>query len=117
VEPAPSDSPRREILDPVAPADLRPAFRQVHRELPRQQVLAKYQFLGGYLMSVDGTGQFSSTPIKGDECCSRTRRNGTAQYSHQLLAAAIVHPELKAVLPLFPEAITRQDGETRLSSF
>ena len=103
----------REILDPVAPEDLRPAFRRVHRELQRQKALAKYQFLGGYLMSVDGTGQFSSTQIKCDECCSRTLRNGTEQYYHQLLAAVIVHPELKTVLPLFPEAITRQDGESK----
>jgi len=29
------------------------------------------------------------------------------------LAAVIVHPELKTVLPLFPEAITRQDGENK----
>jgi len=113
VERAPSDSPMREILDPVAPEDLRPAFRRVHRELQRQKALAKYQFLGGYLMSVDGTGQFSSTQIKGDECCSRTLRNGTEQYYHQRLAAVIVHPEQKTVLPLFPEAITRQDGESK----
>jgi len=64
-------------------------------------------------MSVDGTGQFSSTTIKCDECCSRVLRNGKEQYYHQLLAAVIVHPELKTVLPLFPEAITRQDGENK----
>jgi hypothetical protein len=113
VEQAPSDSQMREILDPVAPEDLRPAFRQIHRELQRQTALAKYQFLGGYLLSIDGTGQFSSTQIKCDECCSRTLRNGTVQYYHQLLAAVIVHPEQKTVLPLFPEAITRQDGESK----
>jgi hypothetical protein len=103
----------REILDPVAPEALRPAFRQIHRDLQRQKALEQYQYLGGYLMSVDGTGQFSSTAIKCDECCSRVLRNGTVQYYHQLLAAVIVHPELKTVLPLFPEAITRQDGETK----
>lgn len=64
-------------------------------------------------MSVDGTGQFSSTTIKGDEGCRRTRRTGTEQYYHQLLAAVIVPPELKMVLPLFPEAITHQDGENQ----
>jgi hypothetical protein len=113
VEQTPSDSQMREILDPVAPEDLRPAFRQIHRELQRQKALVKYQFLGGYLRSIDGTGQFSSTQIKCDECCSRTLRNGTVQYYHQRLAAVIVHPEQKTVLPLFPEAITRQDGESK----
>ena len=113
VERAPSDTQMREILDPVAPEALRVAFRQIHRELQRQKVLEKYRYLGGYLMSVDGTGQFSSTQIQCDDCCSRVLRNGTVQYYHQLLAAVIVHPEQKTVLPLFPEAITRQDGETK----
>jgi hypothetical protein len=61
VERAPNDTQMREILDPVTPAARRPAFRQSHRELQRQKVLDKYRFLGRYLMSVDGTGQFSST--------------------------------------------------------
>lgn len=64
-------------------------------------------------MSVHGTGQFSSTQIKCDECCSRTLRNGTAQDYHQRLAAVIVHPEPKTVLPRFPEAFTRPDGESK----
>jgi hypothetical protein len=101
VELAPSDTQMRSILDPVAPEGLRPAFRQIHRELQRQKALDQYRYLGGYLMSVDGTGQFSSTQIKCGECCSRRLRNGTEQYSHQLLAAVIVHPELKTVLPFF----------------
>jgi hypothetical protein len=113
VEQAPSDTQMREILDPVAPETLCLAFRQIHRELQRQKVLEKYRYLGGYLMSVDGTGQFSSTQIKCNDCCSRVLRNGTVQYYHQLLAAVIVHPEQKTVLPLFPEAITRQDGESK----
>ena len=32
---------------------------------------------------------------------------------HQLLGAVIVHPDKPTVLPLFPEAITRQDGITK----
>jgi hypothetical protein len=113
VEHAPSDTQMREILDPVAPEGLRSAFRQSHRELQRQRVLEKYRYLDGYLMSVDGTGQFSSTQIKGDDCGSRVLRNGTVPYYHQFLAAVIVHPDQKTVLPRFPEALTRQDGETK----
>jgi hypothetical protein len=99
VERVPSDTAMREILDPVTPEAIRPAFRQIHRDLQRQKALEPYPYLGGYLMSVDGTGQFSSTTIKCDECCTRTLRNGTEQYYHQLLAAVIVHPEQKTVLP------------------
>ena len=34
-------------------------------------------------------------------------------YHHQLLGAAIVHPDQKAVIPLAPEPIIKQDGETK----
>ena len=34
-------------------------------------------------------------------------------YYHQLLAAAIAHPEANTVPPLMPEAITRQDGAAK----
>jgi len=62
---------------------------------------------------VDGTGQFSSSDIQCPECSSRKLRNGTTQNYHQLLVAAIVHPAKSTVLPFFPEAIIRQDGETK----
>jgi hypothetical protein len=113
VKKSPSDTQMREILDPVAPAALKPAFIQIHHTLQRQKVLEKYQYLGGYLVSVDGTGQFSSSEIQCPECGSRKLRNGTVQNYHQLLAAAIVHPAKSTVLPFFPEAITRQDGEAK----
>ena len=113
VEQAPCDTQMRKILDPVAPEALKPAFIQIHHTLQRQKVLEKYKYLGGYLISVDGTGQFSSSEIKCPECCSRKLRNGTTQNYHQLLAAAIVHPAQATVLPLFPEAIIHQDGEAK----
>jgi hypothetical protein len=113
VEKAPSDTQMREILDPVVPEALKPAFIQIHHTLQRQKVLEKYKYLEGYLISIDGTGQFSSSEIKCPECCGRKLRNGVEQNYHQLLAAAIVHPARATVLPLFPEAITRQDGETK----
>jgi len=34
-------------------------------------------------------------------------------YHHQLLGAAIVHPDQKVVIPLAPEPIIKQDGETK----
>lgn len=120
VERAPCDTQLRTILDPVDPAHLRPAFRAVHRQVQRHKGLEPYQYVDGhYLVSIDGTGQFASTEIscparQGDavaspECCRKTAK-GQTRYYHQLLGAVIVHPDVKTVLPLAPEAITRQDG-------
>jgi hypothetical protein len=37
-------------------------------------------------------------------------RNGTVTYRHQMLGAALVHPDRRAVLPLMPEPILKQEG-------
>jgi hypothetical protein len=62
-------------------------------------------------LSRDGTGQFASNNVSCEDCCCRNLRNGEKQYYHQLLFAFIVHPDKPNVMPLFPEAITRQDGD------
>jgi hypothetical protein len=113
VKKAPCDTQMREILDPINPNELRPAFVNLHRQLQRQKILESYQYLGAHLVSLDGTGQFSSNNIACKDCCSRNLRNGKKQYYHQLFGAVMVHPDKFNVLPLFPEAITRQDGMSK----
>ncbi|MEZ5584794.1 MAG: transposase, partial [Candidatus Competibacteraceae bacterium] len=81
--------------------------------MQRHKALEPYRYLEGYyLVSVDGTGQFASGAISCPECCVKQRKGGP-EYYHQLLAAVIVHPERKTVLPLVPEAITHQDGKQK----
>lgn len=114
VEQAPCDTQLRAILDPVSPQDLRGAYRDIHRYLQRHKVYEQYQYLDGYyLVSVDGTGQFASSKINCDDCCVKTNKKGQVGYYHQLLGAVMVHPEHRTVLPFAPEAMTRQDGETK----
>ncbi len=114
VNQVPCDSQLREILDGVDPRTLRPAFKALFAQLQRGKVLEAYQYQGGYyLVSVDGTGFFSSTTIHCDHCCVKKDRAGEETYYHQLLAAVIVHPDHREVFPLAPEPITRQDGDTK----
>ncbi len=108
---APCDTQLRTRLDPIDPEWLRSAFAAVHRQLQRGKALEAYQYLDGrYLVSIDGTGQYASSAISCPECCVRNEGKDNESYYHQLLAAVIVHPDLKTVLPLMPEAITRADG-------
>lgn len=113
VKKAPSDSQLRTILDPINPQELRGTFKEIHKQLQRQKILEEFKYLGTHLVSVDGSGQFSSSKISCQECCQKRRRNGEINYYHQLLSAAFVNPGKKNVLPLFPESITQQDGETK----
>jgi hypothetical protein len=113
VKQAPCDTQMRSRLDGVTPEDMRSTFVRLHHQLQRQHVLDDYRYLGGILLSIDGTGQFSSTKIRCPECCERTPENGEKEYYHQLLGAAIVHPDKSQVFPVFPETITHQDGERK----
>lgn len=46
-------------------------------------------------------------------CMQKTSRNGKTTYYHQMLGAVLVHPDIKEVIPLMPEPIIKQDGETK----
>ena len=114
MERAPCDTQLREILDPVDPRHLRPAYKALFAHLQRGKGLAPYAYLEGYyLVSIEGTGVFSSSSLCCKECCVKNHRKGGVTYFHQLLGAVIVHPEQKGVIPLAPEPITRQDGATK----
>ena len=107
----PCDTSMREILDPVEPECLRPLFRQVFRALQRGKALEEMVFVQGhYLLALDGTSYFSSNQLHCESCLETHHRNGTVTYHHQMLGAALIHPDKRAVIPLMPEPIVRPDG-------
>jgi hypothetical protein len=107
----PCDTRMREILDPVDPESLRPLFKSVFGALQRGKALEEMVFVEGhYLLALDGTGYFSSKRIHCESCLEKHHRNGTITYSHQMLGAALIHPDKREVIPLMPEPIIKQDG-------
>jgi hypothetical protein len=110
----PCDTQMREILDPVSPALLRPLFKSVFRQLQRGKALEPMVFLEDYyLVALDGTEYFSSKTIHCASCLHRVHRNGLQTYYHQMLGAAIIHPDVREVIPLMPEPIVKQDGTAK----
>lgn len=90
----PCETSMREILDPVEPEALRAAFKQVCRQLQRGKALEEMVFVEGhYLLALDGTGYFSSKKVHCDSCLEKHHRNGTITYAHQMLGAALIHPD------------------------
>jgi hypothetical protein len=108
----PCDTEMREVLDPVNPDNFSAVYSGIFRHLQRGKALESFVFLQGcYLLSVDGTQYFSSKAIHCDSCLESTNaKTGEVTYSHQLLGAALVHPDRPEVIPVFPESITTQDG-------
>ena len=108
---APSDTYLRERLDEVDPIHLRNAFSQLFAQLQRGKGLESMRYLDGhYLLSIDGTGYFSSTEVHCEQCCEKHHRDGHITYYHQMLGAVLVHPDQREVFPLAPEPILKQDG-------
>src|SRR5215475_10671193 len=114
IERVPCDTYMRAILDPVSPKWLRPVCTSVFRQLQRGKALEEMMFLDGhYLLAIDGTGYFSSKTVHCASCLHHVHRNGTITYTHQMLGAAIIHPDMRAVIPLMPEPIVRHDGTSK----
>jgi len=111
IQRVPCDTYMREILAPVSPKWLRPVFTSVFRQLQRGKALESLTFLDGhYLLALDGTAYFSSKTMPCASCWHRVHRNGSLTYAHQLLGAAIIHPDQRAVLPRMPEPMINRDG-------
>ena len=110
----PSDTYMREMLDVISPLNLKDTYHNLFRIAQRGKVLERYLFMDKYyLVSADGTGFFSSHSVHCDSCCQKKHLNGTTTYYHQMLTAAIVHPDEPTVLPFAPEAIVKEDGSKK----
>jgi hypothetical protein len=114
VEKAPSDTCMRERLDVVLPKQLRRPFKKIFAYLQRGKALEKFRYLDGhYIISIDGTGQYSSDCVHCENCCEKHHRNGRVEYYHQMLGAVMVHPDYREVIPLAPEPIVKGDGASK----
>ena len=101
IERAPCDTRFRERLDEVAPSDLVPLYKTLFSQLQRGKGLEGFEYLDGhYLLSLDGTGDFSSKKVHCAQCAEKHHRDGTTTYDHQMLGAVLVHPDHREVLPL-----------------
>lgn len=110
VENVPCDTTMRERLDNLEIAPLNQAICNLIGVVQRSQSLAEWNFMGGKLVSLDGTGFFSSPSIHCENCCEKHLQKASVSYSHQMLVGAIVSPYKKQVLPVLYEPICKSDG-------
>jgi hypothetical protein len=108
---APCDTPMRERLAPVSPQSLHPVCKSVFRPLQRGKAREPMAFLDGHsLLALEGTGSLSSTTMHWASCLHKVPRNGSLTSAPQLVGAAILPPDVRAVIPLMPAPIVRHDG-------
>lgn len=107
----PSIEQIRNVLDRIGAQSFSVVFEWVYQGLKQQKYLQGYECLqGNLLVTLDGSEYHRSQTIHCPCCSQQHHRNGQVSYFHQALLPAIVHPQQSAVISLFPEFITPQDG-------
>lgn len=113
IESIPSDTHLRETVDKISPHHFSACFIELLKRVTKAGMLNPFYYMDSLLVSCDGTGYYSSEKISCKSCMEKHRKNGTVEYYHQYFGAAIVHPDMKTVLPLMPEPIQKHDGSSK----
>lgn len=117
IETIPSDTQLREVLDWQEGEAVSGVFREMLRRLQRSKQLERYRYLPqGFLITMDGSEYFNSEKVTCRRCLKRRKSDGRLEYYHQILQPALIHPELRQVLPLAPQFIRRRDGTDKQDS-
>ena len=110
----PSHNQTRDVLDGVSPENLVPVYDGVFRILDRSGILRGLRGFGDdILIALDGAQYFSSKKISCKNCSTKEYKDGTVTYSHSVLMSAIVVPGNSTAVPLAPEFVTPQDGNSK----
>lgn len=130
----PESTQLRAITDEIDSAYFSGFFDEYTHWLGRGKHLLDYQlFPGKYYIPMDATEYFSSYSISCEKCLKTKAKKkksnkdaandeheilceeheGSIRYSHKALQIAIMHPDMKQVVPLMPEEISNADGATK----
>jgi hypothetical protein len=125
----PESTQLRSITDSVDSNYLSSFFDDYFYRLQRGKHLVQYQlFPGLYLTSMDATDYFSSYCVSCKKCLrtkstkkSKEEPEGVIydeedkgiRYAHKALQVAMMHPDMRQVIPLMPEEIRNTDGVTK----
>jgi hypothetical protein len=110
-------------------------FEAYFHKLQRGKHLEQFQLLPGlYYIPMDGTEYFSSGSVSCKQCLRtkplKTKKGNKNEeieeemyhdeedekgirYSHKAVQIAIVHPDMRQVIPLMPEEVYNTDGSTK----
>lgn len=112
-----SDTQLRDVLDGVSPDFIRQLFPKKFETLRKTGVLDEFKYKIGsteYLIaSCDGVQHFSSKKIDCPCCLTKKHKDGTVTCHHNMLCAALVHPEKRETFLLDVEPIIQQDGNEK----
>jgi hypothetical protein len=112
----PSDNHIRQTLDPVEPLHLFSLFDDLHQAFDQAGVLSAMRAVHDTrLIALDATWYFSSQSknIHCPNCSCLRHADGQTTHFHSAITPVIVSPGHSQVVPLRPEFIVPQDGQTK----
>jgi len=113
VKTIPSSNVMKSVLDNQDSQKFQPIFKGVVQRLQRSKQLQKFDLLPGLkICSLDGTQYHTSETIHCKCCLTANKDNDDkpTRYYHTALQAAIMHPDMKQVIPIGVEPIQNSDG-------
>ena len=114
VKAIPSDAVLRKAVDAVNTKFIDPCFSVLFQHLQRGKQLFPYKLESShYLIAIDGSQYFSSEKINCPSCLIYKGTKSKTRYSHQILQAVMLHPDMRQVIPLAPEPIINADGNDK----
>jgi len=116
IKKTPSDNHIRDMLDPVEPEAIYPMYDRVYEALDEQGILDTFRSVHNTsLIALDGTWYFSSQSenVKCKNCSKIEHTNGEVTHYHSAITPVIVGPGKPYAIPLRPEFIVPQDGDTK----
>ena len=110
----PGDSQLRDLIDRHPHGPLSDVYSDILGRLSDSGVLRRFEFLPQqYLLTLDGTQYFGSDSLQCPHCLVKQHKDGRKEYSHQILQATIVRPDVRQIIPLAPEFIANEDGHDK----
>jgi len=109
----PSANQIRNLLDRTQTEECESLYHNGLRVLEEEGGLSQFEFIEcGHLIALDGTEHYSSRSLHCEKCTVK-KHKGVNTYSHSVLCATIVTPDINEAVPLIPEFIVPQDGHEK----
>jgi hypothetical protein len=108
-----TDTHLRNHLDQINPESLRELYPSGINLLNQVGILKSYKYKDYLICSIDGVQHFSSKEVHCEHCLTKKHRDGTVTYHHNMLCAALVHPNEREVFIMGSEPIINQDGASK----
>jgi Transposase DDE domain len=109
-----SDVQLRSVLDKINPVFLRDLLPKKFATVRKTGLLDEFAYKIGsvfyHIVSCDGVQHFSSKNNSCTCCLKKEHKDGSCTYHHNMLCAALVHPEKREVFLMDVEPIIQQDG-------